>query len=304
MLTYNRKQYLDRSIKSILSQDFSDFEFIIVDNGSTDGSSTVYNTYAQNDSRITVIQKAKGNIGSGRNMVVKAARGAYITFIDDDDYAEIDLLSFLYNLIVEYNADISFCGSSKESSGVISPNCVFDYRGVYSPQEAVSYLLERKMVNAATPTKLFSKKILDIYPFEEDRNYEDIFITYKLFASAHKIAAHGLPKYCFVRHDTNNSRFTTNDKFWSPAQMEEYFEAYRERTEWLTMRFPAISNLIVYSEWSFLISMYNKIMSNNLQGFKTQKEYISKIINMSKKEFDQSPYCKPFEHEYLQRYFP
>jgi glycosyltransferase involved in cell wall biosynthesis len=303
MLTYNRKQFLDRSIRSILTQDFSDFEFILVNNGSTDGSGEVCETFAHSDPRIKVIHKPFGNIGSGRNAGVKAARCEYVTFVDDDDYAYPDMLSFLYGLAAGNGADISFCGSDKEIDGKVLSNCTFDSLHIFTPQEAVVKLLDRVYLNAATPTKLFRKSIVEMFPFSEENHYEDIFITYKLFASANKVAAHGLPKYCFVRHQTNNSRFTTNDDFLSPLQLDEYFEAYRERTAWLIERFPGIKDVVVYSEWSFLISMYNKIVSNHIANCDKQQQYIRGILNEHRDEFGASVYCKPFEHEYLRRYF-
>ncbi|MDR1024785.1 MAG: glycosyltransferase family 2 protein [Treponema sp.] len=100
MLTYNRKQFLECSIRSILKQDFADFEYILVDNGSTNGSGEVCEVFARGDPRIKVIHRPFGNIGSGRNAGVKAARCEYIAFIDDDDYAYPDMLSFLYGLAV------------------------------------------------------------------------------------------------------------------------------------------------------------------------------------------------------------
>jgi glycosyltransferase involved in cell wall biosynthesis len=287
-----------------LKQDFADFEYILVDNGSTDGSGEVCETFARGDPRIKVIHKPFGNIGSGRNAGVKAARCEYIAFIDDDDYAYPDMLSFLYGLAAGNDADISFCGSDTEADGKKTPGCVFDGPCIFTPQEAVVKLLDRVYLNAATPTKLFRKSILDMFSFSEENHYEDIFITYKLFASANKVAAHGLPRYCFVRHQTNNSRFTTNDAFLSSRQLNEYFDAYRERTAWLVERFPAIKDVVVYSEWSFLISMYNKIMSNHIKGCDDQLRYIRGILDRHKDEFKASVHCKPFEHEYLERYFP
>jgi glycosyltransferase involved in cell wall biosynthesis len=304
MLTYNREQYLDRSINSILKQDFDDFEFILVDNGSTDNSGQVCENYAQKDPRIKVTHKPFGNIGSGRNAGVRAAKGDYVAFIDDDDYAYPDMLSFLYGLIKEFNADISFCGSHKEMEGKISPNCMFNECRQFTPQEAVIKLLEREYLNAATPTKLFRKAILDAFPFSETAHYEDIFITYKLLATANIVAAHGLPKYCFTRHTSNNSNFTTNDALLSPEQLDEYFDAYQERTTWLAERFPAIFDIIIYSEWSFLISMYNKIMLNNIKNCDKQLYYIKNILTQNRDVFDASSYCKSFEREYLHQYFP
>lgn len=94
MLTYNRESFVSRAIESILAQTYRDFEFIVVDNGSTDRSGQIADEYAKKDNRIRVIHRERGNIGSGRNTGLDAAQGEYITFIDDDDWAEPDFLGF------------------------------------------------------------------------------------------------------------------------------------------------------------------------------------------------------------------
>ena len=112
MLTYNREKLVGRAIECILAQTYRDFEFIIVDNGSSDRSGAVADEYAAKDSRIRVIHRERGNIGSGRNAGLDAAKGEYIAFIDDDDTCTPDFLQFLYDLAFENNADISICGAT------------------------------------------------------------------------------------------------------------------------------------------------------------------------------------------------
>ena len=87
MLTYNREHLVSRAIESILAQTYRDFEFLIVDNGSTDKSGAIADAYAAGDPRTRVIHRERGNIGAGRNTGLNAARGEYIAFIDDDDWA-------------------------------------------------------------------------------------------------------------------------------------------------------------------------------------------------------------------------
>ena len=86
---------LNRMIESVLSQTLCDFEYIIVDNGSTDKSGIIADEYASKDNRIKVIHKARGNIGSGRNAGVNASTGDYLAFVDDDDYLEPEYLEYL-----------------------------------------------------------------------------------------------------------------------------------------------------------------------------------------------------------------
>lgn len=304
MLTYNREAFVPRAIESILGQTFTDFEYIIVDNGSTDRSGIIADEYAAKDSRIRVIHRSRGNIGSGRNVGLDAAKGQYVAFVDDDDLAEPDMLAFLYALCKRYYADISFCGSMKEVSGDIVPNCVFEGQRLFTPDEAVYELLERKKLNAATPTKLFHRSLFKQLRFSETGKYDDISLVYKLFATADRVAGHGIPKYCFCRHAGNNSGFTGADAMLTPTQLEEYFAVYRERTAWLCERLPAIADYVRYSEWSFYISMLNKIVLAGLSvKLKDQMNYLRAALTRHFDVFYQSAYLKDFEQNNLERYF-
>lgn len=74
MLTYNREKLVSRAVESVLNQTYQDFEFIIVDNGSSDKSGEIADRYAARDGRVRVIHRERGNIGAGRNTGLDAAR--------------------------------------------------------------------------------------------------------------------------------------------------------------------------------------------------------------------------------------
>lgn len=302
MLTYNREVFVGHAIESILSQTMGEFEYIIVDNGSTDNSGKIAEEYAKKDSRIRVLHIPKSNIGTGRNAGLDVARGEYITFIDDDDTAEPDMLEFLYELAKEADADIAVCGSSKKVGGKLQPNCVFEEKLVMTPEESVVTLLKRKMYGAGMPAKLFKRELFAEIRFSSERRYEDIHTTYKYFAAAKRVAAYGLPKYCVVRHTGNNSIFTTNDLLLTPEQLDEYFEAFRERTDYLSQKLPAIADYVQYSEWSYMISMCNKIEKNNLRNCSSQLVFIKEELMKHYEEFYQSPYIEEFEKEFMRKY--
>lgn len=302
MLTYNRENFISEAIESILNQTERDYEFIIVNNGSTDKGGEIAEKYAKLDNRIKVIHIPKSSIGKGRNTGLNLAKGSFITFVDDDDIAEPDMLEFLYNLAVENNADISICGSSKKVEGEIFPNCLFDEHLEMTPSEAVIELLKRKKINAAMPTKMIKKHLFDIIRFNETGKYDDISATYKYMANARKVVANGLPKYCFIRHEQNNSSFTTNDMLLTPEQLDEYFSAFRERTVYLSEILPDISEYAQYSEWSYMISMCNKIIKNNLTNCSKQLEHVIKELTRYYDEFYYGKYIEEFEKEYMNLY--
>lgn len=89
---YNMGKSLSTCIESILVQSFTDFEVLLIDDGSTDNSIEICNEYAQKDSRVRVFQKKNGGVSSARNLGIEKANGEWITFVDSDDFIPVDAL--------------------------------------------------------------------------------------------------------------------------------------------------------------------------------------------------------------------
>lgn len=98
---YNVEQFLPRCIESVLTQDFQDWEMILVDDGSPDKCPQICDEYAEKDNRIKVIHKPNGGANSARLTGVEVSQGAYLMFLDSDDYLLPKALSILYNKIEE-----------------------------------------------------------------------------------------------------------------------------------------------------------------------------------------------------------
>lgn len=293
MLTYNREKMVGRAIESILAQTYRDFEFIIVDNGSTDRSGAVAEEYAARDSRIRVIHRARGNIGAGRNTALDAARGEYLTFLDDDDWAEPDFLAFLLELLEENDADVAICGATGR---------VYDEKKVMSAEEALIELMWRKKYNVAFPTKLFRRELMEHLRFPVDGKYDDIALMYRLLAEAKRVAYHGLPKYTFYRHPGNNSAWTTDHSKLTPETLQEYLDAYRTRTQWLSEKFPNSAEAFQYFEWSFMISMVEKVARYGIMACESQKAAMTRILREHQGEFLGSPHILDFERNWMEQY--
>jgi glycosyltransferase involved in cell wall biosynthesis len=302
MLTYNREGLVARAIESILNQTFKDFEFIIVDNGSTDRSGAIADEYALKDSRIKIIHREQGNIGSGRNAGLDAATGKYVAFIDDDDYAETDFLEFLYNLAKNHNADIAVCGSTKEENGQQLPNGIYQYDEKYimDAEQATVNFLWRKLYNAAMPTKLVRREMFDNIRFLNEGKYDDITTTYRYFANAEIVVAHGLPKYCFYRHPGNNSSAATKHHLLNPVQLDEYLAAFRERTEYISKVLPRLAGLALYSEWSYMISMVEKIHRYGLNNCADLLELMCDNLRAHWDDFYNGKYILEFEKGWME----
>ena len=293
MLTYNRENIVSRAIESVLAQTYTDFEFVIVDNGSNDNSGAVAEEYAKKDSRIRVIHRPRGSIAAGRNTALDAAKGDYIAFIDDDDRIEPDYLKFLSDLMIENDADMSICGSTIRS---------FDEKRIMTTEQALIELMWRKKYSVAFHSKMIRKELWENLRFPENVRFDDIALMYKIMAYAKRVAYHGLPKYVIYRHDNNNSSWVTNNSLLDAQTLDEYLDCYRTRTEWLSERFPDLTAAFRYFEWSFMISMVEKINCLELQGCEKQLKHMTEVLSENRNEFLNCPEILDFEREWMEKY--
>ena len=103
---YQAEKYLENLINSIINQTYHDWELLLIDDGSTDGSAEICNRYAHKDKRIRVFHKANGGVSSARNQAMDMAKGDYLAFADSDDWVEANWLEQLYTIAKEQEADI------------------------------------------------------------------------------------------------------------------------------------------------------------------------------------------------------
>lgn len=293
MLTYNRENMLSHMISCILKQTFSDFEFIIVDNGSDDRSGAIADEYARQDERIRVLHLPKSSIGRGRNAGLDAAGGRYIAFVDDDDTCEPDFLECLYRNIVAEQADVAVCGAVGKE---------FAARFVYTGEEALEALLDRKYFNVAFPTKLIKRSLFEYNRFTEDSKYDDIYLMPHILGASNRTIYEGKPLYEFYRHEGNNSSWTTNFKLLTKETLAEYLAVYRERTVWLKKAFPQKKEVWEYFEQSFWISMIDKVTRYEVTECYEIRDCLVKEMKTVKAEFLQNPKTQGFERDYIYKY--
>lgn len=107
---YNVERYLHQCIDSILAQTFTDYELLLIDDGSTDGCPAICDEYTEKDNRIRVFHKKNNGITSARNCGIDNANGEWIMHIDSDDWVEPTYVEELYNAAINNKADIAICG--------------------------------------------------------------------------------------------------------------------------------------------------------------------------------------------------
>ena len=111
---YNAAPFLSKCIESIVNQTYRDIELILVDDGSSDNSPKICDSFAAHDARIRVIHKENGGVSTARNAGLDVATGEYITFVDSDDYIESNMYEKMMEIIRKYSCDIVMCDCMKE----------------------------------------------------------------------------------------------------------------------------------------------------------------------------------------------
>lgn len=178
---YNTEEYLERCIKSILDQSYTNFEVLLINDGSTDNSLEICKSWQKLDERIVVFSKKNGGVSSARNLGLRNAKGTYITFVDPDDYIYPEYLEVLKTLAEMNEADIVHCGCFWENKKI---NDHGDF-----------YIIDEKNYFDTTCgwtvwCNLYKKEIIQNNGilFDENISYaEDSLFTLQVFSYAHKV---------------------------------------------------------------------------------------------------------------------
>lgn len=167
---YNVEKYLKTCINSILAQTFSDFEVILVDDGSPDRCGKICDDYAEHDLRVKVIHKVNGGLSSARNAGLDVATGEYIIFIDSDDYWDDNTaLEHIQKNLTETKADLlvfpakRFYEDENKFTNILNLEVERSKINNENTDQAVKYMLENNIYRAAAWNKVIKKAIIDIH---------------------------------------------------------------------------------------------------------------------------------------------
>ena len=181
---YNIKEYLGRCIDSILAQTYQNIEVLMVDDGSTDGTSELVDEIALKDSRIRVFHKENGGSSSARNLAMREAKGQYFSFIDSDDYIEPDMMEKLYQAIQTSGMPIAQGAREEidEKGNILPDICIPpEKETVYASKEFMRELLLHKgdcsFCTKLTKASLFHE---NGFVFPEGKLNEDFHILVKM----------------------------------------------------------------------------------------------------------------------------
>lgn len=193
---YQVEHTLDLCVESVVTQEFTDMEVILIDDRSPDRCPQLCNEWAQRDSRISVIHKANGGLSSARNAGLDAARGEYITFVDSDDYLETGTYPKVMALlqahpeydILEFAVRKTYASGQQETL-TLSGSTFRNAREYWLGEEAYTH--------AYSWNKVFRRELFRGVRYPTDRVFEDVHILPSLLSRARVIATTNEGYYCY-----------------------------------------------------------------------------------------------------------
>lgn len=236
---YKVEQYLHRCVDSILNQTFTDFELILVDDGSPDNCGIICDEYAAKDDRIVVIHQDNGGISAARNAGLDVAKGQYIMFVDSDDYIDINLCQKLFDEINGSNdIDCAICGFSYfNDEGLINTSQTIVEKHILTGIGAIKdiYLYNRNRLNIIMVWgKIFKRDVWNELRFTNGIYYEDLDIMPYIYTKCDCVVSipfigyHYYQRVGSITHGTGTDNKRVTDSISIREKHVNFFESINE----------------------------------------------------------------------------
>ena len=261
---YKVEAYLERCVRSVLAQTYQNLEIILVDDGSPDRCGEICDRFAQEDPRVKVFHKANSGVSSARNYGVAHSHGAFVSFIDADDYVAPNYVEYLFDLLMKYHADIVCCcmDQTTENTSAYGINHSIPNEQLLTGKEACRALfgnLYDVLVTAAG--NLYKREIAQKYPFPVGRKHEDEATTCKFYYAADRVA---VGNQCLYAYYQNPGSFMHAKKH---CFNEDYIWALRHRAEFLENKMSRNLQRRHGICWSSIACMNRFIIMANMTAF-------------------------------------
>lgn len=283
---YNVAPYIDECIQSVINQTYGNLEIIIINDGSTDGSGEICDSYALKEQRIKVIHQVNKGLGAARNAGLDIAGGEIISFLDSDDAFAAGMIEKLVNLLNETGAEITACGyyyceTDGRMSAEKSAKRLTDKTVNLTSAKALQKLIQYE-INFSVWNKLYRKELFEDIRFPEGRYYEDINLTAKIFEKAGNIA---LSDEILMYYRRRKNAITSAS---TAATVADRISAIKELDRFISERSPEIfsKDQIIKgaeAEMRWQMNKYCRLMSiKNGESVKARKLIRNNILNYRK----------------------
>jgi len=270
---YKVEKYLRKCIDSILNQTMTEFELILINDGSPDRCGEICDVYAKKDTRIKVIHKKNGGLADARNAGLEIAEGDYVGFVDSDDWIEKDMYEILYNICVQHECDIASCSCTTHYSNKIKKSEGHPLT-IHDTKKAMKTMLEGELYNEIVCNKLFKRNILNEIRFTIGLIHEDTDFTYKAIHKSMRVGYIGLPRYHYIKRENSIMDLTSKNIYLDAVLI--YDNMYR----FINKHYKELTKLVVYKlANSSMVVLNSMIYHSNFNFYRKDYYRVMKILN-------------------------
>lgn len=227
---YNAEKNLPRCIESVLKQEYTNFELILVDDGSSDSSGAICDEYREKEHRIRVIHKKNTGVSDSRNIGISMAQGEYIQFLDSDDWITSEATGLMVRMAEEHHCDMVISDFYRVVGERVSHKGDIPEEGVLSRVEFASYMLEKPadFYYGVLWNKLYKREIIEKHQLRMDKDIswcEDFMFNLEYIRHIEQIYVSRVPFYYYVK--TKGSLVSHNMGMSKTVQMKRtVFQCY------------------------------------------------------------------------------
>ena len=263
---YKVEKYLERCVKSIQEQTYTNLEIILVDDGSPDRCGQLCDEFAKLDERIKVYHKENGGISDARNYGIDKATGEYIGFVDSDDYIHESMYEKLYEAIKKSGTMISECGLTRVYKNTLRPHYEGkDYFLILDKQEYLKEFLENRKVYGSVWCKLIHRDIAKKIKFSVGMIYEDALYNLELIKNVDKFTLiSDSYYYYYIREDSYTTKPFNNRSM-------DYIDVIEKISEYTLVNFPEFKEQLLTRVAFAYVSIFNQLIE--VDNYKNKKEY-------------------------------
>lgn len=278
---YKVEQFLNKCVESILAQTFTDFELILVDDGSPDGCGQMCDDWAQKDVRIRVVHKENGGLSDARNAGIDIAQGDYIGLVDSDDYIKPDMFEVLVGNLEANNADISMCGYADVYADGIRKESRDRKVYVWDQQEAIHQILMGKLLSVHAWVKLYKRELFEHVRYPKGKISEDAYIIMDLLDQVETAVFTPYSAYYYVhRGDSiNTSKYREIDLTRIEAHEKNYKYVCRNVPQYQKLGYERYLGAVAFVGSKMALSGVKETNPDCKRVFLTLRKNILKIVS-------------------------
>lgn len=289
---YNVERFVKKSLESIVNQSYENIEIIIVNDGSTDEGVRICRDFAIKDPRIILIEQENQGLSAARNTGLNRAKGAYVMFVDSDDWIHRDMITILYQDLVANDVEVAMCGYKKVREGDSGVSIIENKNlEVISSKEAIQRMLLGEWWSACM--KLYHYSVFKNLRFPVGRNNEDYAILVQVFEQCKQISYNPTALYNYLtREDSITTKPLNERSFDEVVNGKEVLEYVKEK-------FPQFSKEAERNLGASLIKLIMQIDLDQSGNYRDKQLELLDLLNNHYSSFVKNPFIPKRQKVFL-----